>query len=65
MCISTAYRNKIGEENIIMKNVMSVQYLNGKVVLTDLMEHKREVPGTLKEANLVDNYIIIEEPSNV
>lgn len=64
MCLSTAYRNIVCEENIIMKNVMSVQYVEGKVILVDLMERRKEIPGTLKEANLMDNYILIEEKPN-
>lgn len=64
MCLSTAYRNIVCEENIIMKNVMSVQYIEGKVILIDLMERRKEIPGTLKEANLMDNYILIEEKPN-
>jgi predicted RNA-binding protein len=43
-----------------MKNVVSIQCMEGKVQLTDLMDHQLEIPGTLDYANLVDGYVIIK-----
>ena len=42
-----------------MKNVMRLETHKGLLVLTDLMERKMEVKGTLEEANLVDGYVIV------
>lgn len=59
MCLSTVYKDKIGEENILMKNVMSIEYLNDHLVFTDLMERKLKIKGELKKANLVDGFVIV------
>lgn len=60
MCLSTAYKNDIEESNAIMENVMTVECLQGKVILTDLFGRKTEVEGSLKKASLTDGYVIID-----
>ena len=60
MCLSTVYKNNMNDESVIMKYVASIA-LDGKIViLTDLMDRKCTVEGTLKEANLVDGYVILD-----
>lgn len=61
MCLSTVYRNKMDNESIIMKNVMSIECQDGMVILTDLMERKVAIEGQLERANLVDGYVIVKE----
>ncbi len=59
MCLSTVYSNKIDENNILMKNVMSIETKGNFLILTDLMERKMEIKGSLIKANLVDGYVIV------
>lgn len=59
MCLSTVYSNKIAENNILMKNVMSIETKGNSLILTDLMERKMEIKGSLIKANLVDGYVIV------
>ena len=59
MCLSTVYENEMAEANAIMKNVMTVECQDGKVILTDLMGRTLEVPGTLQKASLTDGYVIL------
>ena len=61
MCLSTVYRNQTSLENIIMKNVMTIECKDGCVILTDLMERQVAIEGTLERANLVDGIAIIKE----
>ena len=61
MCLSTVYRNKMDNESIVMKNVMSIECQDGLVILTDLMERKVAIEGQLERANLVDGYVIVKE----
>ena len=61
MCLSTVYRNKMDNESIVMKNVMSIECQEGLVILTDLMERKVAIEGQLERANLVDGYVIVKE----
>ena len=59
MCLSTAYKNTKEPAAMLMKNVVSIACQENSVLLTDLMDHQMEIPGTLAYANLVDGYVII------
>ena len=61
MCLSTVYRNQTSLENIIMKNVMTIECKDGCVILTDLMERQVAIEGVLERANLVDGIAVIRE----
>ena len=61
MCLSTVYRNKIDPQDVVMKNVMTIECKDGGILLTDLMERQVAVEGTLEKANLVDGYVVIKE----
>ena len=60
MCLSTLYKNTKEPATMVMKNVVSIACNVGVVVLTDLMDHQLEIPGTLDYANLVDGYVIVK-----
>ena len=61
MCLSTVYRNTLTPEAVVMKNVMTIEFKDGVIVLTDLMERQVAIEGTLEKANLVDGYVVIKE----
>ena len=61
MCLSTVYKNEKTEENVAMRNVMSIECKDGLVILTDLMERTVAVEGELVSANLVDGFVIVRE----
>ncbi|WP_274941177.1 CooT family nickel-binding protein [Chordicoccus furentiruminis] len=61
MCLSTVYKETQEPENILMKNVMTIECHPQEVVLTDLMGRKMTIPGILRQANLVDGYALVEE----
>lgn len=60
MCLSTVYKDTKEPASMVMKNVVSIACKEGTVVLTDLMDHQLEIPGTLDYANLVDGYVIVK-----
>ncbi len=60
MCLSTVYKNSKTEDAIVMKNVMSIECVDGAVILTDLMDRQITVEGVLASANLVDGYVIVK-----
>ncbi len=60
MCLSTVYKNSKTEDAIVMKNVMSIECIDGAVILTDLMDRQITVEGVLTSANLVDGYVIVK-----
>lgn len=61
MCLSTVYKNTLTPEAVVMRNVMRIECKDGCVILTDLMERTMAIEGTLKEANLVDGFVVVEE----
>ena len=61
MCLSTVYRNKLAPEDIILKNVMTIECKDGMVILTDLMERQVAIEGTLEMANLEDGIAVVKE----
>ncbi len=63
MCLSTVYRDSIEQDNMVMKNVRMIEYRDGAVVLTDLMERQVSIEGELVMANLVDGVAVIREKS--
>ena len=61
MCLSTVYKNRMDPTTIAMKNVMAIEYRDGCVILTDLMERQLVIEGVLEKANLVDGFVIVRE----
>ena len=61
MCLSTIYRDSVEQDNMVMKNVRLIEYRDGMIVLTDLMERQISIQGELVMANLVDGVAVIRE----
>ena len=59
MCLSTVYKETQDADNILMKNVVTIECREGEVVLTDLMGAELVIPGILKKASLVDGYALV------
>ena len=61
MCLSTIYRGSVQQDNMLMKNVKTIECRNGRIVLTDLMDRQVSVEGELAMADLVDGVAVIRE----
>ena len=61
MCLSTVYKNTMAPETVVMKNVQRIDFKDGCVILTDLMERSVAIEGELVSANLVDGFVIVKE----
>ena len=48
-------------ETVVLKNVMKIEFKDGCVICTDLMERQVAIEGTLEVANLVDGFVIVKE----
>ena len=59
MCLSTAYKNDVADNNLLMGNVQKIECREGNVVLTDLFERQMTIAGTVKMADLVNGKVII------
>lgn len=61
MCLSTIYRDSVGQDNLLMKNVRMIACQQGRIVLTDLMERQMFIEGELDMADLVNGVAVIRE----
>lgn len=61
MCLSTIYRESVEQDNLVMKNVRMIEYRDGAIVLTDLMERQVSIEGELAMADLVNGVAVIRE----
>ena len=61
MCLSTVYKNTMTPDAIVLRNVMKIEFQEGTIILTDLMERQVAVEGTLELANLVEGYVLVKE----
>lgn len=59
MCLATVYRDRIGDENLLLSNVQRIECHGSTVVLTDIMERQMTIEGTVLLADLVENKVII------
>lgn len=61
MCLSTVYRNEKEPDSMVMNNVATIECQGENVILTDLLERKMSIRGTLVLADLVNSYCIVKE----
>ena len=61
MCLSTVYKNEIGDANMLAKNVADIRVDGGKLIFTDQMGIRYTFDGTLEKVDLMDNYVIVKE----
>ena len=61
MCLSTVYRGSMSPENIIMKNVQTIECQGQNIILTDLMDRQVTIRGELTKANLTEGTALVEE----
>jgi len=60
MCLSDVYCYQNDEEELIMKNVSSVEQNDGILTFSNIIGVSLEVKGSIKSADLMENIIIIE-----
>ena len=61
MCEANAYLIKNGEEKLIMENVDTLRPENNGIYLQDIFGGQRTIQAKIKEMNLVDHRILLEE----
>jgi len=59
MCISTAYRDSILPENILLKNVRAFRVEGDSVILTNILEQELKITGALESADLINGVVVI------
>ena len=61
MCEANAYLIKDGEEKLIMENVDTLRPGSNGIYLQDIFGGQRTIKARIKEMNLVDHRILLEE----
>lgn len=61
MCEANAYLVKDGEEKIIMQNVDILRPEKDGIYLQDIFGGQRTIKARIKEMNLVEHKILLEE----
>jgi len=61
MCEANAYIVKDGEETLIMKSVDTIRPEEKGLYLQDIFGEQRIIKAKIKEMNLVDHRILLEE----
>ena len=61
MCEANAYLIKDGEEKLIMENVDILRPGSNGIYLQDIFGGQRTIKASIKEMNLVDHRILLEE----
>jgi predicted RNA-binding protein len=61
MCEANAYLIKDGEEELIMENVDTLRPEKNGIYLQDIFGGQRTIKARIKEMNLVDHRILLEE----
>jgi len=61
MCEANAYLVKDGEEKIIMQNVDILRPEKDGIYLQDIFGGQRTIKARIKEMNLVEHRILLEE----
>jgi len=61
MCEANAYLLRDGEEELIMKNVDILRPETNGIYLQDIFGGQRTIKGRIREMNLVDHRILLEE----
>jgi predicted RNA-binding protein len=60
MCLSTAYKNNVDENKVLVKNVASIRVENDEVILVDLMEREFRIKGKLEKVDLLENFVVVK-----
>ena len=61
MCEANAYLIKDGEEELILRSVDILRPENGGLYIKDIFGEQRWVKARIKEMNLVEHRIVLEE----
>jgi len=61
MCEANAYLLRDGEEELIMKNVDILRPETNGIYLQDIFGGQRTIKARIREMNLVDHRILMEE----
>lgn len=60
MCLSDVYISSRNDGNLLLRNIADIKIKGDVLVMTDIMGIPRQLKATVKEVDLIDNYIIVD-----
>ena len=61
MCLSNVYLLKNDQEKVLLcKNVASISYENGELVLKNVLGIPTKIKGEISHVDLVENYVFVK-----
>lgn len=61
MCESNVYLIKNGQEELVLESVSAVKPQGNNLLLTSILGEEKSVSARIKEINLMDHKIVLEE----
>jgi predicted RNA-binding protein len=61
MCEANAYLAKEGNEELVMADIMILRPEEGQIYLQNIFGEQKRIKARIKEMNLIDHRIILEE----
>ena len=61
MCEANAYLAKEREEELVLEDIMILRPEDGQIYLQNIFGEQKRIKARIKEMNLVDHRIILEE----
>jgi len=61
MCEANAYLAREREEELVLENIMILRPEEGQIYLQNIFGEQKRIKARIKEMNLVDHRIILEE----
>lgn len=61
MCDTSAYILKSGAEELLISSIELVSIEGKQIIIRNIFGEQKEVSGSIKEINLIENKIIIED----
>ena len=61
MCEANAYLAKEGKDELILEDVMILRPEDGQIYLQNILGEQKRIKARIKEMNLLDHRIILEE----
>ena len=59
MCETNVYIEKDGEQEVLMKDVISITPQGGKLILVDLFGEQKQIEADFKELKLLEHMVIL------
>ena len=64
MCLSKAYIDSNGKRELLMEEVTSVEFRDGKLLFKTLFGEQKEVRANIREVNFLTHSILLEHLKN-